>query len=426
MQLSREWISRPRRRPVFAALAALVLAVTVTASTGRLTADSRAAGPGSPGRAGALAPCMISGTMGIQMSEGVPTKPGYARSTGIVRALNLMVDFSDARGQGRATDRLGEFFPQTQEWFRTSSYGRLDYQAHAPIKSWLRMPRSFASYGIERGAPFDPGYRQLVEDIVEAADPDVDFREYDLVNVLMTPNAGPSALDTVLSVTFAGNHEAPVADGVPVSNASFVYSRQDDGSGSYRETGYRVLPHENGHIFGLPDLYTSDGGGAVGHWDIMSEDWGANNDLLGWHKWKLGWLDDEQISCAAAHGTTNLSLKPLAAKGGGTKLAFVPLDERTGYAIEVRTRGGNDEAVCKPGVLVYRVDADIDTGHGPVTVSDSSRDSGGCTRRPNVHAELSDAPYASGQTFTDEEHDLRISVGPAKKDGTHSIHITRT
>ncbi|MDI3386560.1 M6 family metalloprotease domain-containing protein [Streptomyces sp. B-S-A8] len=423
---SRHWISRPRRRPVLAALAALVLAVTVTASTGRLTVDPQAADPGSPGRAGALAPCMISGTMGIQMSEGVPTQPGYARSTGTVHALNLMVDFSDARGQGRATDRLGEFFPQTQEWFRTSSYGRLDYRPHAPIKDWLRMPRSFASYGIERGAPFDPGYRQLVEDIVETADAEVDFREYDLVNVLMTPNAGPSALDTVLSVTFAGNHDAPVADGVPVANASFIYSRQDDGSGSYHETGYRVLPHENGHVFGLPDLYTSDGGGAVGHWDIMSEDWGANNDLLGWHKWKLGWLDDAQVSCAAAHGPTELALKPLAAKGGGTKLAFVPLNGRTGYAIEVRTRGGNDEAVCKPGVLIYRVDADVDTGQGPITVTDSARDSGGCTRRPNVHAELSDAPFTSGETFTDKENDLRITVGPVEKDGTHHIHITRT
>ena len=66
-----------------------------------------------------------------------------------------------------------------------------------------------------------------------AADPEVDFRSYDLLNVLVTPNAGPSALDTVLSVTFAGNAEAPVADGVPVANASFVYSRQDDGSGTY-------------------------------------------------------------------------------------------------------------------------------------------------------------------------------------------------
>ncbi|CAM5555596.1 M6 family metalloprotease domain-containing protein OS=Streptomyces tendae OX=1932 GN=GUR47_27265 PE=4 SV=1 [Streptomyces tendae] len=187
---------------------------------------------------------------------------------------------------------------------RHSSYGRLDYRPETPIRGWLQM-RVVRGVRHRARRPLEPGYRRLVQDLVAVADPKVDFRSYDLLNVLVTPNAGPSALDTVLSVTFAGNQEAPVADGVPVANASFVYSRQDDGSGSYDTTGYRVLPHENGHVFGLPDLYTQEGGGAVGHWDIMSEDWGANNDLLGWHKWKLGWLDRTQVHCASAPGTTS-------------------------------------------------------------------------------------------------------------------------
>ncbi|MFI6940348.1 M6 family metalloprotease domain-containing protein [Streptomyces sp. NPDC050418] len=425
MQLSRRWIRRPRRS-LLAAAAALVLSLTATASTGQLLARTgSAAGPVSAARDSALGPCMITGSMGVQMSEGVPTAAGYSRSTGTIRALNLMVDFPDAPGEGAALDRYGEFFPQTQKWFEASSYGRLDYRPDAPIKDWLRMPRGFSAYGIERGAPFDPGYRSLVADIVRAADPEVDFKAYDLVNILVTPNAGPSALDTVLSVTFAGNHEAPMADGVPISNASFVYSRQDDGSGSYAETGYRVLPHENGHVFGLPDLYTADGGGAVGHWDIMSEDWGANNDLLGWHKWKLGWLDDNQVRCAAVSGVSEHLLAPLASRSDGTKLTFVPLSEQMGYAIEVRTREGNDEAVCKPGVLVYRVDADVDTGQGPVTVADSEQDSGGCTRRPNVHAELSDAPYAVGETFVDGDHGVRISVVGEEADGRFKVRVRR-
>ncbi|WP_372344964.1 M6 family metalloprotease domain-containing protein [Streptomyces sp. KL116D] len=419
-------IRRGRRGAMLAGATAVALALTMTASTGRLLDSSpTAAGPTALARATSLGPCMIRGALGVQMSEGVPTSPGYARSTGTVRALNLMIDFPDAPGEGTALDRLGEFFPKTQEWFRTGSYGRLDYQPESPVKHWLRMPKPFAAYGIERGAPFEPGYRELVDDIVAAADPDVDFRQYDLVNVLTTPNAGPSALDTVLSVTFAGNHEAPVADGVALSNISFVYSRQDDGSGSYTETGYRVLPHENGHVFGLPDLYTQDGGGAVGHWDIMSEDWGVGNDLLGWHKWKLGWLDDDQIGCAAQPGTTEHLLSPLGRDGGGTKLAFVPLTEKSGYAIEVRSQEGNDEAVCRPGVLIYKVDADVDTGHGPITVEDSTPDSGGCTRRPNVHAELSDAPYRPGEVFKDRRAGVRISVAGADASGDYRVFVTR-
>ncbi|WP_406444635.1 M6 family metalloprotease domain-containing protein [Streptomyces sp. NBC_01613] len=417
---------RPRRVAALASVTALTLAVSTSAGTGHLTAGTPAAGAGpiALARNTALGPCMIRGGRAIQLSEGVPTSVGYARSTGTVRALTLMVDFSDAPGRGNALDRFHEFFPKTQQWFRTASYGRLDYRPETPIAHWLRMPKPFKAYGIERGAPFDSGYRDLVQDIVSAADPEVDFRTYDFLNVLVTPNAGPSALDTVLSVTFAGNTEAPVADGVPVSNASFVYSRQDDGSGSYDKTGYRVLPHENGHVFGLPDLYTQEGGGAVGHWDIMSEDWGANNDLLGWHKWKLGWLDTSQVSCASTHGTTDYKLTPLE-RAGGPKMVFVPLGGRTGYAVEVRTREGNDEAVCRPGVLIYKVDADVDTGMGPVTVYDSHRDSGGCTRSPNVHAELSDATFTPGEVFKDPKKGIRVTVAAGSPAGNYRVQVTR-
>ena len=419
---------RPRRVAALASVTVLTLAVSTSAGTGHLTPGAMtAAGPVALARTSALGSCMINGPVDVQMSEGIPTPGGYSRSTGTVHALTLMVDFSDAPGEGTAMDRYREFFPKTQQWFATSSYGRLDYRPETPVDHWLRMPKPFRSYGIERGAPFDPGYRQLVQDIVAAADPTVDFRQYDLLNVLVTPNAGPSALDTVLSVTFAGNTEAPVADGVPVSNASFVYSRQDDGSGSYAQTGYRVLPHENGHVFGLPDLYTQEGGGAVGHWDIMSEDWGADNDFLGWHKWKLGWLDPSQVNCAMTRGTSEYTLTPLEHPGTeGTRLVFVPLDRRTGYALELRTREGNDEAVCRPGVLIYKVEADVDTGMGPVKVYDAHRNSGGCTRSPNVNAELSDAPFTAGESFDDPGKGIRVAVTGADAAGDYRVTVTRT
>ncbi|MGW1769425.1 M6 family metalloprotease domain-containing protein [Streptomyces sp. NPDC002073] len=425
MPQTRHRICRHRRTSAYIGLTALALGVTATASGGMSDRPRAAAGPVATANESALAPCRISGAMGVQMSEGLPTPPGYSRSTGEVRALNLMIDFPDAKGEGTAKDRLAEFFPQTSDWFRTSSYGRLVYRPEAPVSNWLRMPMPFAAYGIERGSPYEPGYRQLVEHIVKAADAEVDFSAYDLVNILVTPNAGPSALDTVLSVTFSGNGEAPIADGVPLANTSFVYSRQDDGSGSYRETGYRVLPHENGHVFGLPDLYTADGGGAVGHWDIMSEDWGANNDLLGWHKWKLGWLDSSQISCAAKPGTSDHVLTPLAVAGGARKLAFAPTSDSAGIAVEVRTPAGNDEAVCKPGVLIYKVDSQVDTGRGPVAISDSAIDSGGCTRRPNVHSELSDAPFGPGETYTDDASGISVSVVGELPNDSYQVRITR-
>jgi hypothetical protein len=156
----------------------------------------------------------------------------------------------------------------------------------------------------------------------------------------------------------------------------------------------------------------------------MSEDWGADNDLLGWHKWKLRWLDNSQISCATRSGTSDHVLGPLAIRGG-TKLAFIPLNSKSGYAVEVRTKAGNDQAVCKPGVLIYKVSSDVDTGQGPVSVTDSTKGSTGCTRLPNVHAELSDATFQPGETFTDRARGIRISVVDKDKKGNYRIRVTR-
>jgi M6 family metalloprotease-like protein len=335
-----------------------------------------------------------------------------------------MIDFPDARGPGPAKERFAEFFPQTADWYATSSYGALDYQAHAPVKRWLRMPRPYAAYGIGRGVPYDPGYRRLVRDIAAAADARVDFRAYDLINVLVTPNAGPSAADTVLSVTFSGVRHPPRADGVPLSHVSFVFSRQEDGSADAAENAYRVLPHENAHIFGLPDLYTPKGGRKAGHWDIMSEDWGPNNDFLAWHKRKLGWLADAQVACASDSGSRVYELSPLA-RPHGTALIYVPVSGRAGYTVEVRTQAGNDAAVCKPGVLVSRIDTGVDSGRGPVSVADSAPGSGGCALRPNVNAELTDAPFGPGETFTDRRHGITMTVLGADAAGNHRVRVTR-
>lgn len=79
----------------------------------------------------------------------------------------------------------------------------------------------------------------------------------------------------------------------------------------------------------------------------------------------------------------------------------------------------------RPGVLIYKVSSDVDTGQGPVSVTDSTKDSSGCTRLPNVHAELSDAPFQPGQTFNDRANGIRISVLDKDSKGDYRVRITR-
>ncbi|MDT3398503.1 M6 family metalloprotease domain-containing protein [Streptomyces sp. B1866] len=424
MKQQRPRIRSPRRSSALAAAAVLaVAAATPTAVPG--TAPARA-GHARARDAGAAACALAPAPGASPLSEGIPTPVGHSRGTGRVDALTLMIDFPDAPGEGTARRRFREFFPQTARWFARASYGRLDYRVSAPAGRWLRMPRPFGSYGLDRGSPYEPGYHRLLTDLVRVAGPVVDFRRHDLVNVLVTPNAGPPAVRAVLSVSFAANPRAPVADGVRLANVSFVYGRQDDGTGSYPRTGFRVLPHENGHLFGLPDLYTGAGGDLAGHWDVMSEDWGPGNDLMAWHKWKLGWLRAGQVACAARRGGSAHTLSPLG-RPGGTKLVVVPLSATEALTAEARTDEGNDDRVCRPGVLISRVDTRTGSGGGPVRVADATPGSPGCTREPNVHPGLSDAAHRPGQSFTAGARGERVTVRVTGRDarGGYRVEVTR-
>ncbi|MEV5483800.1 MULTISPECIES: M6 family metalloprotease domain-containing protein [Streptomyces] len=378
-------------------------------------------GPGAP----PSGPCALRG-ISDDVAESADTPTGFARSSGHVRALTLFIDFPDAHATLSPRARFAEFFPAATEYFRLSSYGRLTYRP-IPLFRWLRMSRPLAAYGIGRGASFDPGsdggYHALSREVVRAVDPLVDFRDYDVINVIATPNAGPPATRTVLSVTFSGGDMGlRTADGVPFRNASFIWSRQTGTS------AFRVLNHENAHSFGLPDLYFTDDRDSsppVGHWDPMDEDWGPSNDFVGWHKWKLGWLSAEQVHCAPRHGTPGEhTLTPISTPGG-TKIVVIPTSPRTALVVEARIRGLLDPAVCQPGVLIYRVATRVASGRGPLRIVDATPHSGGCYRdNKYVDPELTDATFGPGETFTDRTSGAAVTVLTENSDGTYRVRVT--
>ncbi|WP_209312782.1 hypothetical protein [Streptomyces lonarensis] len=291
---------------------------------------------------------------------------------------------------------------------------------------------------------------------VELAPEDVDFSAHDLVNVLAAPNAGPPAVEKVLSVSFPGRPLIPTGTG-PLHNVSFIWSSQPG------HTPHRVLVHENGHAFGLPDLYWTGEGPSpelTGHWDVMEQDWGPSNDILAWHKWKMGWLTDAEVDCVPGPGVTEHTITPLGSPGahteddpptpaavvpgGGagvgtgltaapgdtapeTRMVTVPLGPSEVLTLEVRVRSELDEAVCRPGVLLARVDTLRPSGEGPVRVVDATPGSDGCLALPDpqVTPGLSDAPHRPGDTFHDEEAGVSVEVTAADGDGRHTVRVTR-
>ncbi|MFI1969648.1 M6 family metalloprotease domain-containing protein [Streptomyces cinnamoneus] len=404
-----------------AVVAATLLALAPPAASRAGTAHAAAARATTTGRPSG--PCALrTRTRGV--SEGSRTPRGFAPSSGTVRAVTFFVDFPDARARLSPRQRYAEFFPAVADYYRTSSYGRLDYRS-TPVLRWIHMARPYRSYGITRGTAFDPhrddGYHAITREILAATGRSVDFRHYDLINVLAAPNAGPPATRDVRSVTFAG---APTGlrthDGAHVKNVTFIWSRQTG------DSPYRVLTHENAHSFGLPDLYYAAGGGGtrapVGHWDPMAEDWGPSNDFLAWHKWKLGWLAPAQVHCLTRPGTRTVVLSPTSERGG-PKLAVVPLSRTHALTLEARAPGRLDHAVCRPGVLITTVATHLPSGAGPVRAADATPGSPGCyTHDPNVSAPLSDAPYRAGQHY----RVAGVTVTVLGQDARGNWHVTVT
>jgi M6 family metalloprotease-like protein len=425
--------SGPRRPtgtgPTRSGLTRTGLRCTALCTIGLLAVGSTvSAGPRAPALHAspppAARPCALRAVPGVAMSEGFPDVsargPGaeFASATGTLRALTLLIDFSDAPAPYGAAERYGEFFPAVSKWYAVSSYGRLAYES-TPVLHYIRMPRPFTAYGIGRGYGWD-AHTEMMRDLLRVADHGIDFRGYDLVNILVTPNAGPPADEAVLSVTWTGASAATTDDGARLDKVSLIYGHD--------QSGPRVLSHENGHALGLPDLYAADDfprtDRLAGQWDSMSLDWGLQGDLLAWHKWRLGWIDDRRVICVTGRVDTTYDLRAVEISGG-RKAVVVPYGRTAVLVLEARQRLGNDRDACRTGVLAYRVRTDIDSGKGPVTVVDAHPRTSACDFSSGAFNSLNDAPFGVGESFTDPAARLTFRVLGRTAAGEWRIHVTR-
>ncbi len=446
-----------RRRPGMRTSAAVATTLSALAATS-IVAHPSAAGT-------SLEPCALERTS-AHHSEGLDTwNAHYPRPTRPLDAVMVFLSFPDSEPLTTPRQLMADHFPLTNEYFQRASYGRFSVRPD-PVRTWLRMPRASTEYAMERD--WSSAQRAAyLEDALSVSDPVVDFSRYDIVYLVADPDAPGVNADATKVV----NLSRPLrADGTDLRRVVTVFERHPPDR--------LVLAHETGHVLDLPDLYhrPRDGKGDwdthVGDWDLMGSQFGLAPDLLGWHKWKLGWLDSGQISCV--RGPTRLTLEPLGVGGdtgretggtagaagtpgaaagaaaadafgavgggvgagaagsaampyfglgGGTKLAVVRTGPDSVLAFEARGPVGNDATTCSEGVLVYRVNGGTDSGEGPVEVVDSHPGTSACPDR-SVYPPLADAPVEAGETFTVPGDDVRVRVEGRTASGAWTVQIT--
>ncbi|MFJ6749796.1 M6 family metalloprotease domain-containing protein [Streptomyces sp. NPDC091266] len=392
----------------------------VATSLSALIATSIVAGPATASEASLS--CAL-GRTDAHHSEGVDTwNSTYPRPDRGLDAVMVFLSFPDSRPVADPRELAKDYFPATSRFFDRASYGKFRLRPHTQ-KKWVRMPHTSTSYGIRRD--WDAGHRSAyLHDAVAAADDSVDFSRYDMVYFVADPDAPGVDSDATKVV----NLDQPMqADNADLRRFVTVFEQSPPDR--------NVLAHETGHVFDLPDLYhrPQDGKGDwdtyVGDWDLMGSQFGLAPDPFAWHKWKLGWLGDNEVDCAELTGSTLHTLRTLSApKEPGDarrpRLLVVRTGKDSALAIEARGAIGNDRSVCKEGVLTYRVHSATASGSGPVQVLDGHPAGAACWGT-SVYPPLADAPLGVGESLADPEDGVRIQVTGRTADGDWSVKVGR-
>lgn len=303
---------------------------------------------------------------GAMGSVGFPRNAEYIASEGSHKGLLLFIDFPDivASSNLRATFEDWQI-PLLKQLFEAASYGKFTLDI-VPSQKVYRIDKPSTEYNLieaPEGGPL-PGFpvrlNDLLLDAMTLADRDINFSEYTFVSL-----AAPISARFTLSGAFGvSSVQMQRFDGAQFQFASF--SPLDAVLPKEQYNKNWNWSHDIGHMLGLMHPYAR---GVQNAWDIMYN-FAPQPDFLGWNKWKLNWISDNQVACLTKPSRTPLTvlLTPVGDKSEGKKLLTVKLGPATAIAIEVRRATRLDKSgmqASDEGTIVYRVDTSKSADSGP-------------------------------------------------------------
>jgi len=327
-----------------------------------------------------------------QSSQILPAVPGVSGSSSLGRvagsqaverrAIVILVDFSDNVADA-LTNPPSHFqtllfsegsYPtgSMRDYYLENSYGQFSLDGAVTI--WLRMPQTYAYYvnGVKGLGVYPQNAQKLAENALAAANPYVDFSQFDsdgpdgiphsgdddgYVDALFVVHAGPGYEETG-DPTDIHSHQwttrTPIAvDGVYASKYSMEPENGRIG----------VFCHEYGHVLGLPDLYDYDyDAKGVGHWSVMAYGSWADNGRTpvhfdAWSKSKLGFVTPQVLSS----NIQNLVVEPAEDSPVSYILWTNGMVGKQYFIVENRQQRLFDSYIGGPGLVIYHVDEAVAT-----------------------------------------------------------------
>ena len=321
-----------------------------------------------------VASCKIPSPFSL-LHSGIPRAENTVDSTGTYRAVVLFADFPDRPNTETTEETWDRLWQQeTQDFLQRQSRQRLEFDVQ-PHHQWLRLSTDY------QATPFNP-----TAEIVALADDAVDFTDADAVWVVYERTA-----ELEFGFAWAAPFQYPelvVEDGqVRIGNGIVLGTSRAGPQTADFDLVDAYVAHEILHTFGLPDLSnvsaTPHRWSYVGNFDPMgnivgfaggrtSFDRSANNggELLAWHRWQLGWADDDQVLCTDAVDPVTVTLEPLMT-WQGVQSVVVPLGATEALVVESRIAQRYDRDLENEGALVYVVDTAKFTADGSIQVQNA-------------------------------------------------------
>ncbi len=317
-----------------------------------------------------------------KISEGL--LPEATLVTDTVFALTLMGQYPDLSGYYTQPEFQSQLYDgpnptgTVTEYYTEVSYNQLYFTGDA--KGWYDVPGNLQSYVGGNGGP------QFVVDVIVDADPTLNFADYiqyydgqgrPRISFLAIVHSGAGAEAGANNIwshrwnftVLPGQGPYTTNDVDPISGQNVIidgpYAIMPERNGSNNNSGtlieIGVFAHEFGHIFGIPDLYDTDGSSeGLGNWCLMGGGaWGGSGTtpetpvhMSAWVKKELGWVTPINItSFQNVLSVPNVEENPIVYRmwrGSSITPEY--------FLIENRQKIGFDVNIYDSGFLIFHVD----------------------------------------------------------------------
>ena len=300
------------------------------------------------------------------MTAGFPIPDGRIDLIKGAKMQIIGVDFPDKIGGTKSPKELNQNLTSSVEKFWTA-------QSTNPVKfewnwsaDWVRMPNSINSYSL--GGSFFQGkfnpdaYFNFAKEIISKTDSNIDFTGVNFLFIVFPSGIKNEEIGTFLVHT----------QGTYSTREGNIFNLIMAG-GDYNSANIYI--HEFGHALGLTDIRdTLDVGNQKSdgmYYDIMNNS--TYPELLVWHRYLLGFLENSQIHCISSTDTSTHWLVPVASASKQVKGIVIPLSSTEAVIVESRRAIGFDTTLSSRsdlvGAVVYTLDSRIPYRRTPVKVA---------------------------------------------------------